>query len=72
MYCVEKIGDADNEETGSEGDLYGIHSKTKHQPYRVSLKIDRELMEMEIDTGASLSIMSEEEFRNLVHYLQMM
>ncbi len=40
MHCVEEIYDADNEETGSEEDLYSIHSKTKHQPYRVSLKIE--------------------------------
>ncbi len=30
MHCLEEIDDADNEETGSEEDLYSIHSKTKH------------------------------------------
>ena len=65
VHCLEEVADSGSEETGSQEELFKINSTSRHQPYRVSLDIEGELVEMEIDTGASLSIMSEQEFLNL-------
>ena len=49
------------EEPGEEYELHHFTAPHKCQPLQVPLKLDGELITMEIDTGASVSIMSETE-----------
>ena len=47
-----------------EYDLYTITSLPKPQPYKTQLTINGKAVPMEIDTGASLTLISENTFRN--------
>ena len=52
-----------SEEDDTQEELYTIHSASKSRPYYVAIiNVDGESMQMEIDTGASLSLVSEQEF----------
>ncbi len=44
--------------------LYAINSSSKPQPYNTELAINDTMVKMEIDTGASLSLVSERTFRD--------
>lgn len=55
----------ENSEQVSDDDfsLYTMNSASKPHPYLVSLEINGKLLQMEIDTGASLTLVSERTFR---------
>ena len=46
-----------------EGDLYVIRSSPKLQPYKTDVEVNGKILQMELDTGASLSLVSEKMFR---------
>ena len=45
--------------------MYRIGSRTDTQPLKVSICIDKQLVQMELDTGAAVSLMAEATFRKL-------
>ncbi len=47
-----------------EYELFAINSSKKTKPFTAKLEVDGKLVPMEIDTGASLTLMSEQIFRN--------
>ena len=53
----------EGEDTDHDYDLYTINDNRKPQPYKISIEINRKLLQFEIDTGASLTLVSETTFR---------
>ena len=44
--------------------MYTMNPTSKSQPYVVNMEISGKLLQMEIDTGASLTLVSERTFHN--------
>ncbi len=61
VHLLEESSEGSSEEEGNYG-LYAINSSSKPQPYRTSLVINGKSVLMEIDTGASLTLVSEHTF----------
>ena len=51
------------EDTDENYDLYAINSASKPQPYKTNVEINEKSIQLEIDTGASLTLVSEQTFR---------
>ena len=62
--CMEEGLETPSEEDDNQEELYTIHSASKSRPYVATINVDGESMQMEIDTGASLSLVSEREFQD--------
>ena len=63
---VHKMEDDVTESTDSEDEyeLFAINSSKKTKPFTAKLEVDGKPVHMEIDTGASLTLMSEQTFHN--------
>ena len=63
VHHVEENSKELSEDSDENFDLYSMTSSSKPKPYRVDITINDKSTKMEIDTGASLSLVSEHTFR---------
>ena len=63
---VHKVEEKAHESTDEEDyELWAIKSSKKSKSYSTKLEVDGKSLQMEIDTGASLTLVSEQTFRSL-------
>ena len=62
---VRHVDEEVDNESEDELTLYHISTKKTTPPLRLSIKLNEHMVEMELDTGASVSLMSEATFRQL-------
>ena len=60
---VHHVKESPEEESDDDFALYSMNSTSKPCPYLVNIEVDEKPLQMEIDTGASLMLMSEHTFR---------
>ena len=58
MHLLEEVSEA--EETDENYDLYAINSASKPQPYKMKVEVNGKSIQLEIDMGASLTLMSDQ------------
>ena len=56
---LEESGDQSSDDSVIDHDLFTINSPSKSKPYRVNVTINEKPIAMEIDTGASITLVSE-------------
>ena len=61
---LEESGDQSSDDSVIDHDLFTINSPSKSKPYRVNVTINEKPIAMEIDTGASITLVSERTFRD--------
>ena len=64
VHLLEEGSEESSDDSKGNSDLYAINSPSKPQPYRTNLRINNKSVQMEIDTGASQTLVSECTFRD--------
>ena len=69
LHQLEDVVNVFDEDAGEEGDLYGelfcVNSSRGHNPYKVTVLVNGVNVTMEIDTGASTTVVDEKTFHTL-------
>ena len=60
---VHHVEESPEEESDDDFALYSLNSASKSRPYLVTIEVDERSLQMEIDTGASLTLVSERTFQ---------
>ena len=60
---VHHVDESPEEESDDDFALYSLNSASKPRPYLVTIEVDKKPIQMEVDTGASLTLVSERTLR---------